>query len=181
MIVHDNSLYDGSIPTDDETNRKCKDTDVCALYDKFLTINHGELEASTEITVANFVPLLTIVKRESLTSSFQTYVNTFGIPLLRKLYSVIYKYLKPNEASAFSMYDLFYLILIAKGINEGTNKPYSSLANTLWQDAAFQQATRPSDSNHYATVGMGGAKKSKAKKTTKKSSVKTAKKAPAKK
>lgn len=178
----ENQLYDHSLPTVDETNRQCKDKDVCALYDKILSINHGELESSPEITIANFVPLLTIVKFDSLTSSFQTYVNMFGIPLLRKLYSLLNKYLKA-EASAFSMYDLYYLALIVKGLNKETSKPYSSLADKFWKDAAFQQATREGDPNYYGTVGFGGAKKGKAKKTIKKASVKktSAKKPSAKK
>lgn len=172
MSVYNNELYESKPSNVDNTDRNCENKDVCELYDKLLSINHGELETSPEITVASFVPLLTIVKFEALTSSFQNYVNTFGIPLLRKLYSMLNKYLKPTEASVFSMYDLYYLALIVKGLNKETTKPYSSLANTLWQKAAFQQATRPGDKSHFATVGFGGSKKGKAKKSTKKASAK---------
>jgi hypothetical protein len=151
----------------DETERKCPDEDVCELYDRLLSITPENLEASKEIKISSLVPLLTIVKFETLTSSYQTYANTFGIPLLRKLYRLIYDNLAVSDAIMFSQYDLHHLALKVHNKDKGT---YSLLADRFWKAAGFNNATRINDPNPYITVGMpkGGAKK-----TTKKATKKT--------
>jgi hypothetical protein len=165
-----NNAFEGKPTNVDNTDRNCVDKDVCDVYDKLLTISPGTLEASTEITIASFVPLLTIVKFDSLTSSFQNYVNTFGVPLLRQLYSLLNRKLKSDSIS-FSMYDLYYLTLIAKGLNKDTTKPFSPLADRFWKNGGFQNATREGEPAYLGMVGSRGGK-GKTKKTTKKASAK---------